>query len=354
MVIERRGSKVGHIYQLLGHALGGDIAVEPYLIKLEKEAAPYTAFQHAGREFIYMLTGIVDYRHGDKVYRLEPGDSPPVRFERHAWAGGADRTANDLSLDHHLPARPALIRLCGCGAALLRRRVAVALLEMPREMAGALEAARKPHFRHWHGRLPQQRARPLEPYIAIMFVERRVQMAREEPFELAHRNAGRRRQSLPSERAFYMALDQLQRRQQMRVRRLVALLQRAPLRARAETNFGLHEPFADLVGQNTSLLCGDHGVHHVERGDAPGAGQPVAVDHIQRTPQRELWKAFPEGRHMLPMDRAAIAVEKPRARENERPARDAADAHAPPRQAAQPLQRRLRRRIPPDCRRRRR
>jgi transcriptional regulator with XRE-family HTH domain len=75
VIIERRGSKVGHIYQLLGHALGGDISVEPYLITLEKEAAPYTAFQHAGREFIYMLTGLVDYRHGDKVYRLAPGDS---------------------------------------------------------------------------------------------------------------------------------------------------------------------------------------------------------------------------------------------------------------------------------------
>ncbi len=85
VVIERRGSKVGHIYQLLGHALGGDIAVEPYLIKLEKEAAPYTAFQHAGREFIYMLTGIVDYRHGDKVYRLEPGDS--LLFDSSAMHG---------------------------------------------------------------------------------------------------------------------------------------------------------------------------------------------------------------------------------------------------------------------------
>ena len=75
VIIERRGSKSGHIYQLLGHALGGDIAIEPYLITLEKEAAPYTAFQHAGLEFIYMLTGLVDYRHGDQVYRLAPGDS---------------------------------------------------------------------------------------------------------------------------------------------------------------------------------------------------------------------------------------------------------------------------------------
>jgi transcriptional regulator with XRE-family HTH domain len=85
VVIERRGSKVGHIYQLLGHALGGDVAVEPYLITLETEAAPYTAFQHAGREFIYMLTGLVDYRHGDTVYRLAPGDS--LLFDSSAMHG---------------------------------------------------------------------------------------------------------------------------------------------------------------------------------------------------------------------------------------------------------------------------
>jgi transcriptional regulator with XRE-family HTH domain len=75
VVIERRGSKVGHVYQLLGHALGGDVVVEPYLITLKEGAAPYTGFQHAGTEFIYMLTGEVDYRHGDQTYRLKPGDA---------------------------------------------------------------------------------------------------------------------------------------------------------------------------------------------------------------------------------------------------------------------------------------
>ena len=75
VVIERRGTKVGHIYQLLGQTLGGDLVVEPYLITLEKGAAPYTGFRHAGIEFIYMLTGEVDYLHGDRTYRLRPGDS---------------------------------------------------------------------------------------------------------------------------------------------------------------------------------------------------------------------------------------------------------------------------------------
>ena len=40
VVIERRGSKAGHRYQLLGHALGGEMVVEPYLITLHEDAMP--------------------------------------------------------------------------------------------------------------------------------------------------------------------------------------------------------------------------------------------------------------------------------------------------------------------------
>jgi transcriptional regulator with XRE-family HTH domain len=75
VMIERRGTKAGHQYQLLGHSISGEIVVEPYLITLTKEAKPYTLFQHAGVEFIYMLTGKVLYRHADKAYPLAPGDS---------------------------------------------------------------------------------------------------------------------------------------------------------------------------------------------------------------------------------------------------------------------------------------
>ena len=75
VVIERRGTKVGHVYELLGAALGGDVTVEPYLITLKADAEPYTGFRHAGVELIYMLTGEVVYRHADKDYHLKPGDS---------------------------------------------------------------------------------------------------------------------------------------------------------------------------------------------------------------------------------------------------------------------------------------
>ncbi|MDX2202862.1 MAG: XRE family transcriptional regulator [Hyphomicrobiaceae bacterium] len=73
--IERRGTKAGHLYDLLGHSLAGDIGVEPYLITLRTDAAPYTSFSHAGVEFIYMLSGRVTYRHADRLYLLEPGDA---------------------------------------------------------------------------------------------------------------------------------------------------------------------------------------------------------------------------------------------------------------------------------------
>lgn len=75
VVIRRRGTKVGHQYQLLGHSLGGDVVVEPYLITLTEDAVPYTAFQHEGIEFIYMLSGEVVYAHADRNYHLKPGDA---------------------------------------------------------------------------------------------------------------------------------------------------------------------------------------------------------------------------------------------------------------------------------------
>src|ERR1700749_376810 len=75
VAIERRGTKVGHVYQLLGHTLGGDVTVEPYLITLKEEAVAYTDFRHAGTEIIYMLSGKVIYRHADRTYPLGPGDT---------------------------------------------------------------------------------------------------------------------------------------------------------------------------------------------------------------------------------------------------------------------------------------
>jgi len=73
--IERRGTRAGHQYQLLGHTVGKSIGVEPYLITLTSDSDVFPIFQHAGVEFIYVLEGEVGYRHSDKTYIMRPGDS---------------------------------------------------------------------------------------------------------------------------------------------------------------------------------------------------------------------------------------------------------------------------------------
>ena len=75
--IERRGTRNGHQYHLLGHT--GDrtsrVVVEPYLITLTEESDVFPLFQHSGLEFLYMLQGEVVYRHADRLYTMRPGDS---------------------------------------------------------------------------------------------------------------------------------------------------------------------------------------------------------------------------------------------------------------------------------------
>jgi transcriptional regulator with XRE-family HTH domain len=74
LTIDRRGTRAGHQYQLLGHSVGKH-TVEPYLVELTEKSDVFPLFQHEGVEFIYMLEGEVSYRHGGQTYTLRPGDS---------------------------------------------------------------------------------------------------------------------------------------------------------------------------------------------------------------------------------------------------------------------------------------
>jgi transcriptional regulator with XRE-family HTH domain len=75
--IERRGTRAGHQYSLLGHvdANTSGVVVEPYLITLSEKSDVFPTFQHEGMEFLYMLEGEVVYRHGEHLFRMLPGDS---------------------------------------------------------------------------------------------------------------------------------------------------------------------------------------------------------------------------------------------------------------------------------------
>lgn len=73
----REGTRAGHQYNLLGHigSNSSGVVVEPYLITLTTQSDRFPTFQHDGIELLYMLDGVIDYRHGETRYRLEPGDT---------------------------------------------------------------------------------------------------------------------------------------------------------------------------------------------------------------------------------------------------------------------------------------
>ncbi len=75
--VEHHGTRANHQYNLLGHigSNASGVIVEPYLITLTAESDVFPTFQHGGIETIYMLEGEVDYRHGDDVHQLKPGDT---------------------------------------------------------------------------------------------------------------------------------------------------------------------------------------------------------------------------------------------------------------------------------------
>ncbi len=75
MVVVRRGTKRGHSYELLSYDQGPKKLFEPFLITLDDQSEVFPRFQHPGMEFIYMLKGQLDYRHGNQVYALKPGDA---------------------------------------------------------------------------------------------------------------------------------------------------------------------------------------------------------------------------------------------------------------------------------------
>ena len=76
LLIERRGSRAGHQYQLLGHSISSEFAIEPYLITLTEEAQDLHGLP-ARRRRVYLsdFGGGQGYGHADKTYILRPGNS---------------------------------------------------------------------------------------------------------------------------------------------------------------------------------------------------------------------------------------------------------------------------------------
>jgi transcriptional regulator with XRE-family HTH domain len=73
--IQHRGSSVGQRYQLLGRMRFPHDRLEPTLVTIESDADPFPLFQHGGTEFLFMISGTLEYGYAGRTVLLEPGDA---------------------------------------------------------------------------------------------------------------------------------------------------------------------------------------------------------------------------------------------------------------------------------------
>ncbi len=78
-------SEAGHLYQLLGATRGPHHIMEPMLVTLLERTEVFPLYQHAGTEFLFMISGEMQYGVGGSTYLLEPGDS--LQFDGEAPHG---------------------------------------------------------------------------------------------------------------------------------------------------------------------------------------------------------------------------------------------------------------------------
>ena len=125
-----------YFFESLGY-LVPDRQLDPYYAEFlpGKAGCEKRAHQHAGCEFLYMLSGALEVQHGEQSYRIEAGDS--VYFDAttiHSYACSGDTPAKALivTLQHPLAAangiRPAAV------AAQQRERIQAATLKPVEEM----------------------------------------------------------------------------------------------------------------------------------------------------------------------------------------------------------------------------
>jgi len=81
MEVVRRGTRKGHTYHLLAADRGPRRLFEPFLVTLTDKSEVFPRFEHPGTEFLHILEGRIEYRHGKNTYMMGPGDSLTLRGE---------------------------------------------------------------------------------------------------------------------------------------------------------------------------------------------------------------------------------------------------------------------------------
>jgi transcriptional regulator with XRE-family HTH domain len=71
----RHGKRPGHTFQLLSYDQGQDKLFDCFLVTIEEQSESLPTSAHPGVEIIHMLEGSFEYRSGQSIYLVEPGDT---------------------------------------------------------------------------------------------------------------------------------------------------------------------------------------------------------------------------------------------------------------------------------------
>lgn len=74
-LVHRSGLSLLHEFQVLGQTSAKGIAVEPNLMTFTKQSQVLPFLHRDGTQFIFVLEGRMNYRHGRKTYAMSKGDS---------------------------------------------------------------------------------------------------------------------------------------------------------------------------------------------------------------------------------------------------------------------------------------
>ena len=77
----RQGKRPGHTFQLLSYDQGATKAFDAFLVTIKEPSERLPTVEHPGIELIHMLEGVMEYRSGQTLYLLEPGDTLTLRGE---------------------------------------------------------------------------------------------------------------------------------------------------------------------------------------------------------------------------------------------------------------------------------
>jgi transcriptional regulator with XRE-family HTH domain len=72
--IQEEAGKVAYRYEALAYPRS-DKQMEPFLVEIEPRAEEDLLYYHKGEEFLYVLSGKVEFRAAEEVHTLGPGDS---------------------------------------------------------------------------------------------------------------------------------------------------------------------------------------------------------------------------------------------------------------------------------------